>query len=72
MAHMAELQTCITTTSYSGCISEPSPFSLFFSNLDLTLSLSLSLSASLAGASSSVDQNPRLNACGIVFVHKGV
>jgi len=70
MAHMAELQTCITTTSYGGCISEPSPFSLFFSNLDLTLSLSLS--ASMAGASSSVDQNPRLNARGIVFVHKGI
>ena len=29
MAFMSELQTCITTTSYSGSISEPSPFSLF-------------------------------------------
>ena len=41
MASMAELQTCITTTSYVGSISEPNPFSFFFSNLDLTCSLSL-------------------------------
>ena len=41
MASMAELQTCITTTSYVGSISEPNPFSFFFSNLDLTCSLNL-------------------------------